>query len=78
MGIPTSRFPQDLLAKPMHRIVPGLKKGAFFVGAKYGKGFRQLPGAPAASAGPRLDQFGSRAGALASNSVGTETDAFML
>lgn len=40
MGIPDKAIPQDLLNKSQCVvIVPGLKKGAFFVGAKYGKGF---------------------------------------
>jgi lipid-binding SYLF domain-containing protein len=40
MGIPDKAIPQDLLNKAQCVIVvPGLKKGAFFVGAKYGKGF---------------------------------------
>src|SRR5271157_983935 len=40
MGIPDKAIPQDLLNKSQCVIiVPGLKKGAFIVGAKYGKGF---------------------------------------
>jgi lipid-binding SYLF domain-containing protein len=40
MGIPDKSIPQDLLNKAQCVIiVPGLKKGAFIVGAKYGKGF---------------------------------------
>ena len=40
MGIPDKSVPQDLLNKAQCVvIVPGLKKGAFIVGAKYGKGF---------------------------------------
>jgi lipid-binding SYLF domain-containing protein len=40
MGIPEKSIPQDLLNKAQCIIiVPGLKKGAFIVGAKYGKGF---------------------------------------
>ena len=40
MGTPDKAIPQDLLNRA-HCIViiPGLKKGAFIVGAKYGKGF---------------------------------------
>src|SRR5215467_6732482 len=40
MGAPDKSIPQDLLDKS-HCIVlvPGLKKGAFIVGGKYGKGF---------------------------------------
>jgi SH3 domain-containing YSC84-like protein 1 len=40
MGIPEKSVPQDLLNKAScFVIVPGLKKGAFIVGAKYGRGF---------------------------------------
>ena len=40
MGIPEKGIPQDLLDKShCIVIVPGMKKGAFIVGAKYGKGF---------------------------------------
>jgi len=40
MGAPDKSIPQDLLDKaPCIVIVPGLKKGAFVVGGKYGRGF---------------------------------------
>src|ERR1700704_5406832 len=40
MAAPDKGIPQDLLEKAhCIAIVPGLKKGAFIVGAKYGKGF---------------------------------------
>src|ERR1041385_7975429 len=40
MGIPEKSIPQELLNKAQCIvIVPGLKKGAFIFGAKYGKGF---------------------------------------
>src|SRR4051794_36671193 len=40
MDAPDKGIPQDLLEKAnCIVIVPGLKKGAFIVGAKYGKGF---------------------------------------
>src|ERR1700726_5316988 len=40
MGIPDKSIPQDLLSKAeCIVIVPDLKKGAFIVGGKYGKGF---------------------------------------
>src|SRR6185295_12648124 len=40
MGTPDKGIPQDLLEKSYCAvIVPGLKKGAFIVGGKYGKGF---------------------------------------
>jgi lipid-binding SYLF domain-containing protein len=78
MGIPDKAIPQDLLEHAQCIvIVPGLKKGAFFVGAKYGKGFVSCrrpggvgwsaPGAVRVEGGSFGFQFG-----------GTETDAFML
>jgi len=40
MSAPDKGIPQDLLTKAQCVVlVPGLKKGAFIVGAKYGKGF---------------------------------------
>jgi lipid-binding SYLF domain-containing protein len=40
MGTPDKSIPQDLLNKSYCIVlVPGLKKGAFIVGGKYGKGF---------------------------------------
>jgi lipid-binding SYLF domain-containing protein len=40
MSTPDRAIPQDLLDKsPCMVLVPGLKKAAFFVGAKYGRGF---------------------------------------
>src|SRR5262252_7372777 len=40
MGTPDKSIPGDLLTKAQCVIVvPGLKKGAFIVGAKYGRGF---------------------------------------
>src|SRR5438094_2941866 len=40
MGTPDRSIPQDLLDKShCIVIVPGLKKGAFIIGAKYGKGY---------------------------------------
>jgi lipid-binding SYLF domain-containing protein len=40
MGTPDKGIPQSLLDKaPCMVLVPGLKKGAFVVGAKYGRGF---------------------------------------
>jgi lipid-binding SYLF domain-containing protein len=78
MGIPDKSIPQDLLNKSQCVIiVPGLKKGAFIVGAKYGRGFVSCRsksgvgwGAPAAI---RVEggSFGFQAG-------GSETDVIML
>jgi lipid-binding SYLF domain-containing protein len=78
MGIPDKAIPQDLLNKSQCVIiVPGLKKGAFIVGAKYGKGFvscrsksRVGWGAPA-SIRVEGGSFGLQAG-------GSETDVIML
>jgi len=78
MGIPDKSIPQDLLGRAQCIvIVPGLKKGAFIVGAKYGKGFVSCrrsggvgwsaPGAVRVEGG----SFGFQIG-------GSETDAFML
>jgi lipid-binding SYLF domain-containing protein len=78
MGVPDKSIPQDLLGRAeCIVIVPGLKKGAFFVGAKYGKGFVSCrrsggvgwsaPGSIRVEGGSFGIQFG-----------GTETDAFML
>jgi lipid-binding SYLF domain-containing protein len=78
MGIPDKAIPQDLLNKSQCVIiVPGLKKGAFIVGAKYGKGFVSCRsksgvgwGAPA-SIRVEGGSFGLQAG-------GSETDVIML
>jgi SH3 domain-containing YSC84-like protein 1 len=78
MGTSDKAIPQDLLNKAQCVvIVPGLKKGAFFVGAKYGKGFVSCrkadgvgwsaPGAVRVEGGSVGIQFG-----------GAETDVFML
>jgi lipid-binding SYLF domain-containing protein len=78
MGTPDKAIPQDLLNKAQCVIiVPGLKKGAFIVGAKYGKGFVSCRsksgvgwGAPASM---RVEggSFGFQIG-------GSETDVIML
>jgi len=78
MDIPDKSIPQDLLQRAQCIvIVPGLKKGAFIVGAKYGKGFVSCrrsggvgwsaPGAIRVEGG----SFGFQIG-------GSETDVFML
>jgi lipid-binding SYLF domain-containing protein len=78
MRTPDKAIPQDLLNKSQCIIiVPGLKKGAFIVGAKYGKGFvscRSKSGVGwAAPASIRVEggSFGLQAG-------GSETDVIML
>lgn len=78
MGIPDKAIPEDLLNKAYCVIiVPDLKKGAFIVGGKYGKGFVTCrkkdnvgwtaPGAIRVEGG----SFGLQIG-------GTEMDVFML
>ncbi len=78
MGTRDKSIPQDLLNKASCAIVvPGLKKGAFFVGGKYGKGFVSCrksggvgwsaPGAVRVEGG----SFGFQIG-------GAETDVLML
>jgi lipid-binding SYLF domain-containing protein len=78
MGIPDKSIPQDLLNHAQCIIiVPDLKKGAFIVGAKYGKGFfacRKKDGVGWSAPGSiRVEggSFGLQIG-------GTETDVFML
>jgi len=78
MGTPDRAIPQDLLNKAQCVvIVPGLKKAAFIVGAKYGRGFvscrkKDGPGWSAPGA-VRVEggSFGLQIG-------GEETDVFML
>src|SRR6266404_1747880 len=78
MAAPDSGIPQELLEKSQCIvIVPGLKKGAFIVGAKYGRGFiscRSNAGPGWSSpAGVKVEggSFGFQIG-------GSETDAIML
>ena len=78
MSAPDKGIPQDLLEKAQCIVVvPGLKKGAFIVGAKYGKGFmlcRKSSGVGwSAPAAIRIEggSFGFQIG-------GSETDVVML
>lgn len=78
MGTPDKSIPQDLLNKAQCIVViPGMKKGAFIIGAKYGKGFvacRKTGGVGWSAPGSvRVEggSFGFQAG-------GSETDVFML
>ena len=77
MSAPDKGIPQDLLAKAeCIVIVPGLKKGAFIVGAKYGKGFMLCRRAGAGWSAPgsiRVEggSFGFQIG-------GSETDVVLL
>jgi SH3 domain-containing YSC84-like protein 1 len=78
MQTPDKSVPADLLARAECLVlVPGVKKGAFIVGAKYGRGFvscrRGADRAWSAPAGVRMEggSFGFQIG-------GSETDVFML
>jgi len=78
MSAPDKGIPQDLLEKAQCVVlVPGLKKGAFIIGAKYGKGFmlcRKASGVGwSAPAAIRVEggSFGFQIG-------GSETDVVML
>ena len=78
MDTPDKSIPQELLDKAQCIvIVPGLKKGAFIIGAKYGKGFvscRRSGGVGWSAPGSiRVEggSFGFQIG-------GAETDVFML
>jgi lipid-binding SYLF domain-containing protein len=78
MGIPDKSIPRDLLEKSQCvAIIPGLKKGAFIVGAEFGRGFlscrRGSGNGWSAPAAIRVEggSFGFQIG-------GEETDAIML
>jgi lipid-binding SYLF domain-containing protein len=78
MDTPDKAIPQDLLNKAQCVvIVPGLKKGAFIVGAKYGKGFVSCrkDGGPGWSAPGSVRVEG---GSVGFQIGGSETDVFML
>jgi len=77
MGTPDKAIPQDLLDKA-HCIVvvPGLKKGAFIIGAKYGKGYlscRKPSGGWSAPGSIRVE-----GGSVGFQIGGSETDVVML
>src|SRR5882672_339525 len=78
MGIPDKSIPQDLLNKAeCIVIVPDLKKGAFIVGGKYGKGFvscRKKDGAGWSAPGSVRIEGGS----VGFQIGGSEMDVFML
>jgi SH3 domain-containing YSC84-like protein 1 len=77
MSAPDKGIPQDLLEKAeCVVIVPGLKKGAFIVGAKYGKGFmlcRKAGGGWSAPAAVRVE-----GGSVGFQIGGSETDVVLL
>jgi lipid-binding SYLF domain-containing protein len=77
MQVPDRAIPTDLLKKASCLvIVPGVKKGAFIVGAKYGRGFltcRREAAGWSAPAGVRVE-----GGSVGFQIGGSETDVFML
>ena len=78
MGAPDKGIPQDLLDKSACIvIVPGLKKGAFIVGGKYGKGFvscrKDVGVGWSAPAAVRVE-----GGSVGFQIGGSETDVIML
>lgn len=77
MGISDKAIPQDLLERAYCiAIVPAMKKGAFIVGAKYGKGFIncRLPGRGWSAPGAVRIEGGS----VGFQIGGTEVDVVML
>jgi len=77
MSTPDRSIPQDLLDKAhCVVIVPGLKKGAFIIGAKYGKGYLSCrkPGAGWSAPGSIRVEGGS----LGFQIGGSESDVIML
>lgn len=78
MKTPDKSIPEDLLAKAhCIVIVPGLKKGAFIVGAKYGKGYmscRNAKGGGWSAPGTVRIEGGS----VGFQIGGSETDAVLL
>jgi SH3 domain-containing YSC84-like protein 1 len=78
MSAPDKGIPQDLLGKAQCIVlVPGLKKGAFIVGAKYGKGFMlcRKPNGVGWSAPAAIRVEG---GSVGFQIGGSETDVVML
>ena len=78
MGTPDKGIPQDLLDKSACAvIIPGVKKGAFILGAKYGRGFiscRRPSGTGwSAPAGVKVE-----GGSVGFQIGGSETDVVML
>jgi len=78
MGIPDKSIPQELLEKAeCIVIIPDLKKGAFIVGGKYGKGFvscRKKDGVGWSAPGSVRIEGGS----VGFQIGGSEMDVFML
>jgi SH3 domain-containing YSC84-like protein 1 len=77
MSAPDKGIPQDLLGKAECLvIVPGLKKGAFIVGAKYGKGFLLCRRAGAGWSAPAAIRV--EGGSVGFQIGGSETDVVLL
>jgi len=77
MSAPDKGIPQDLLEKSeCIVIVPGLKKGAFIVGAKYGKGFMLCRKAGAGWSAPAAIRV--EGGSFGFQIGGSETDVVLL
>lgn len=78
MAVPEKEIPRDLIEKAQCAvIIPGMKQGAFIVGAKYGKGFITCRGRNdrgwSAPANVRLE-----GGSVGFQIGGAETDVFLL
>jgi lipid-binding SYLF domain-containing protein len=77
MATPDKGIPQDLLEKAeCIVVVPGLKKGAFIVGAKYGKGFMLCRKAGAGWSAPGSVRV--EGGSVGFQIGGSETDVVLL
>ena len=77
MSAPDKGIPQDLLNKAECLVVvPGLKKGAFIVGAKYGKGFLLCRKAGAGWSAPGAVRV--EGGSVGFQIGGSETDVVLL
>lgn len=77
MGTPDKGVPQDLLEKAHCAIViPGMKQGAFIVGAKYGKGFITCRGETRAWSAPANIRL--EGGSIGFQIGGGEVDLFLL
>ncbi len=77
MSTPDKGIPQDLLEKAECIVlVPGLKKGAFIVGAKYGKGFMLCRKAGAGWSAPGSIRV--EGGSVGFQIGGSETDVVLL
>jgi lipid-binding SYLF domain-containing protein len=77
MGTPDRGIPQDLLEKAQCAvIIPGMKKGAFIVGAKYGRGFMSCRTGRVGWSAPAAVRV--EGGSLGFQIGGSETDVVML